>query len=112
MLGKHFGGLAAAVLAGAMALTVLPTTSASAASVSFFFGPYERHSMFNNGRYAVKVCHTKYKWVWHKHKRRAVRVGVECHWEYPPPRPLFQFRFGTKDYHDHDHMKGPKPKPH
>ena len=105
MLGRHMArSLTAAAVAGVMALTALPTTAASAASVQFFFGPYERHSMFYNERYAVKVCHTKYKWVWRHHKRRAVAVGTECHWEYPA-QPMFQFRFGFGDNHHHYHLK-------
>jgi len=95
------GGFTAAVIASAMSLAALPTP-ASAASLQFFFGPTESHSMLFNGRYAVKVCHTKYRWVIrHHHKRVAVAVGTECHWEYLPAKPMFMFNFGNDGDRDH-----------
>ena len=91
------GGLTAAVVATVMSLSVLPTP-ASAASVQFFFGPTESHAMMHNGRYAIKLCHTKYKWVVHHHKRFQVIVRTECHWQYPPRKPHPGFMFNMQTY--------------
>lgn len=66
-------GLAAiAIAAGSIAISA----PASAASLSFTFGPdMTTYGMYHGHRHA-KVCHTKYKWQNH----RKVAVGTECHW--------------------------------
>jgi hypothetical protein len=87
------GGLTAAAIA-CSSLVSMPAP-ASAASVQFFFGPTTSQSMWHNGRRAIYVCRTKYKWVWRHHHRERVRVGKDCHWTYPAwyQRPLFEHRW-------------------
>lgn len=78
MLSKTLsGGLAAVGLAVVSSVSL--SAPASAASLSFTFGPNVSHSMWHNGRRAIQVCRTRYEWRHH----RKVAVGTVCHWTYP-----------------------------
>jgi len=67
-------GLTALAIAATSAITF--AAPASAATLSFTFGPnMTTYGMYHGHRHA-KVCRTKYKWS-HHHK---VAVGNDCHW--------------------------------
>ncbi len=70
------------------ALSFMPLTDASAATIKFTYGPWVNHSMTHNGRKAVQVCRTKYKWVIVHGKPAKVPDGKDCHWTYPPMKPI------------------------
>jgi hypothetical protein len=76
MLSKTLtAGLAAVALAAVSSVAV--SAPASAASITFTFGPNMTTYGTYHGHRHAKICRTKYEWH-HHHK---VPVGKVCHWK-------------------------------